>query len=562
MDLALVAAGRLALTANHTADSVSLVDLDRQKLLCEVPCGRRPSAVAVSRDGRRVAVSNLWSDSLTLLELAGTELRSLGEVAIGHQPRGLCFTPTGASLFVALGGADQVVELDWTSRKIIRRFAAAREPRRLALTKSGKHLVAASMRSSQVRCWNTETGELFWERAIHDSFNLMDVALTPDEESVITTQVHTRHHPIVKHNIEQGWALNSRAARMPLQSNDSSYRQMALDIRNRAVGDPTAVSLTDKGDLLGIVAAGTQELLLIQTEAIPWNPGEAGDFLDSSLDQEDGKFRRVPLGGRPLAVRFLPDGQRAAVANYLLDAVQIVDLRAGTVSATIALGGPEKPSAARLGEAIFYDAKRSHHQWFSCHTCHPDGHTSARAFDTFNDDSQNNPKMTPTLRGVTRTAPYTWHGWQANLGDAVEKSITETLYGKDPTKEEIEAVVAFLGTLEHPPNPHLVDGKRSAAAERGKLLFEGKARCSRCHQGEDYTSKANYDVKLPHDGSPFDKWNPPTLRGVYDRGPYLHDGSAETLDELLRTPHAPEKLGGKALTDEERRDLVEFLKSL
>src|SRR3954467_5649088 len=61
LDLALVADGRLALTANHTADSVSLIDLEAGKVLIEQPCGRRPAGVACSRDGRRAAVSNLWS---------------------------------------------------------------------------------------------------------------------------------------------------------------------------------------------------------------------------------------------------------------------------------------------------------------------------------------------------------------------------------------------------------------------------------------------------------------------------------------------------------------------
>jgi len=69
-------------------------------------------------------------------------------------------------------------------------------------------------------------------------------------------------------------------------------------------------------------------------------------------------------------------------------------------------------------------------------------------------------------------------------------------------------------------------------------------------------------VKLDADGSPFEGWNPPSLRGVYDRGPFLHEGRAETLDEVLRMYHAPEKLGGQALTAEERHDLIEFLKTL
>jgi cytochrome c peroxidase len=69
-------------------------------------------------------------------------------------------------------------------------------------------------------------------------------------------------------------------------------------------------------------------------------------------------------------------------------------------------------------------------------------------------------------------------------------------------------------------------------------------------------------VKLDDDGSPFPLWNPPSLRGVADRGPFLHDGRAETLEDLLRLPHAPEKLGGQALTPQERSDLLAFLKTL
>jgi cytochrome c peroxidase len=69
-------------------------------------------------------------------------------------------------------------------------------------------------------------------------------------------------------------------------------------------------------------------------------------------------------------------------------------------------------------------------------------------------------------------------------------------------------------------------------------------------------------VKLEADGSPYLRWNPPSLRGLWDRGPYLHDGRAATLDDLLRGPHAPEKLGGEALTPAERDDLIAFLRSL
>src|SRR5262249_55818714 len=99
-------------------------------------------------------------------------------------------------------------------------------------------------------------------------------------------------------------------------------------------------------------------------------------------------------------------------------------------------------------------------------------------------------------------------------------------------------------------------------AERGQAIYQDKGRCVRCHHGEHYTSAKTYDVKVESDNSPFDEWNPPSLRGLIDRGPYMHEGRVETLEELLRFNHAPEKLGGQALTAQERADLIEFLKSL
>ena len=96
-----------------------------------------------------------------------------------------------------------------------------------------------------------------------------------------------------------------------------SFGQIALDVRNKAVGDPAAVAFNSAGDVLAVAAAGTQELLLFQAGAISWVGGEPGDFLDTQLQDDDAKFRRVPLGGRPLAVQFVKDTAQAVVANHL-----------------------------------------------------------------------------------------------------------------------------------------------------------------------------------------------------------------------------------------------------
>src|SRR5271166_918927 len=85
-DLALLPGGRLALTANQTSDSASLVDLVAGKVLDEIACGRRPAAVACSADGRRAAISNLWSGTVTVLAVDGQHLRSACCIDVGPQP--------------------------------------------------------------------------------------------------------------------------------------------------------------------------------------------------------------------------------------------------------------------------------------------------------------------------------------------------------------------------------------------------------------------------------------------------------------------------------------------
>jgi DNA-binding beta-propeller fold protein YncE len=563
VDVALLPGGRLALTANHTADTLSLIDLDNGEIRAEMSCGRKPVAVACSPDGRHAAVSNLWSGTLSLFDLDGASIKPAGVVPVGIQPRGLAFAAKD-KLYVALSGDDEIAVLDWSSKKVTQRWSAPREPRHLAHSADGRFLAAASSRSAQVRLWDATSGKLIWTRKIEDAFNLRCLTFTPDGRALVVAHVVKRSFPVSRENIDKGWVTDSRLTRLPLDARAvPPLEQIALDKHGHAVGDPHGVAFDPSGRFLVVTAGGTHEMLAFEAAALPWSGGEPGDFIADSLLKDDGKLRRLPLEGRPLAVTFIPGSSRAVVANYLRDSLQVVDVRAGRVVRTIALGGPKQASLARQGEALFYDARRSHNQWFSCNTCHVDGHTCGLLFDTLNDDSYGNAKLTPSLHGVARTAPWTWHGWQNDLGAAVTKSYTETMFGLRPTADEVRAVVTFLGTLDHPPNPHRdTDNQLSPAARRGQALFEGAAKCARCHNGPEYTSEHLYDVKLEADGSPYRRWNPPTLRGLWQRGPFLHDGRSETLDDLLQGPHASEKLGGETLTPAQRRDLIAFLQSL
>ncbi len=561
-DLAVLPGGDRVLTANQTANSVSLVDLRAGRVLAEQPCGTRPTAIACTPDGKRAAVSNLWSGTVSFFEVSGPTLKPAGTLAVGAFPRGLMYAADGKTLYVALAGDDEVAAVDCAAHKVVRRWPAAREPRTLALSPDGRWLAAAASRSAQVYCWDTKAHQLLRSREVGDAFNLAGLAFTPDGRDLIVSHAVRREFPVSRENIDKGWVIDSRLTRLTLDADARPYAwQIALDTHGRAVGDPQGAAFAPDGKHLAVCASGTHELLVLDTKSIPWAAGDPGDFLDPTLRDDASKFRRVDLGGRPMKVAFLGESGRAAVANYLLDAVQVVDVRAGKLLRSIPLGAPAKPGPARRGEALFYDARRSHNQWFSCHTCHVDGHTCGLTFDTLNDDTYGNPKLTPTLRNVAHTGPWTWHGWQTDLGASVDKSLTQTMFGPKPTPQETADLLAFLRTLDPPPHPHKGRLPR-AAVERGRALFAGKARCAHCHKGPYYTSRGNYDVKLEADGSPYHLWNPPSLLGLYDRGPFLHDGRAGSLEELLEKHHVPEKLGGGKLTAEERRDLIAFLKSL
>jgi DNA-binding beta-propeller fold protein YncE len=558
-DLTVLPSQDRVLTANQGADTVSLVDLKAGKVLDEQPCGRRPVAVACSPDGKWAAVSNLWSGNITFFEIRSGSLKAAGTLAVGAFPRGLVFAPDGKTLYAAVGGADEVAVIDVPGRKVVHRWPAAREPRLLALSADGRRLAAASSRSSQVRCWDTRTRRLVWERKVEDAFNLAGLTFTPAMDDLVCTHAVRREFPVTQENIAKGWVIDSRLTRLAMQADALPFAwQIALDTHGQAVGDPQGGAFSPDGKWFALTGAGTHELLVLEGAAIPWTAGDPGDLIDEGLRKDARKFRRVPLGGRPMQVAFRKDTGHAVVANYLLDAVQVVDVRAGKLLRSIPLGPAAEDTPARHGEALFYDARRSHNQWFSCHTCHVDGHTCGLTFDTLNDDSYGNPKLTPTLRNVAKTGPWTWHGWQRDLGAAVQKSLTETMFGPKPTAAETADLVAFLKTLDHPPPALLSDPALRKAAARGQALFTGKARCARCHQAPLYTSARNYNLGLD-DGSPYKLWNPPSLLRVSDRGPYLHDGRAGSLEDLLQRHHVPEKLGGDKLTARELRDLIVFL---
>jgi cytochrome c peroxidase len=90
-----------------------------------------------------------------------------------------------------------------------------------------------------------------------------------------------------------------------------------------------------------------------------------------------------------------------------------------------------------------------------------------------------------------------------------------------------------------------------------------KAACNTCHGGPELTDGKIHSVGLEERDDVYKGYNPPSLRGVYDKDPYLHDGRAKSLRDTLAGPHAADSVTGLGeLSGAELDDLIEYLKSL
>jgi YVTN family beta-propeller protein len=271
----------------------------------------------------------------------------------------------------------------------------------------------------------------------------------------------------------------------------------------------------------------------------------------------DPRPRRLAVGRRPTAVVMDSQGRRAYVANTFADTVSVVDLAAAKVEREIPLGPTPALHPSDRGEQLFFDARLSHDGWLSCQSCHTDGHTNGRLNDNRTDGTFGTPKRVLSLLGVKDTAPWAWNGQMSALEKQVRTSIKSTMQGKAPSPGQVADLTAYLKTLTPAPSLERMGRGNPAGARRGQEVF-ARLGCAHCHRPPLYTSVESYDVGLA-DEAGLRHFNPPSLRGVSQGGPYFHDNRAAALaDVFARHRHGLRE----PLPDGALRDLVDFLRSL
>jgi len=272
---------------------------------------------------------------------------------------------------------------------------------------------------------------------------------------------------------------------------------------------------------------------------------------------------------------------------------------------------PQTPEKIALGKKFFWDKRWSASGTVACVSCHqPDhGWTDPQRLST-NFAGKPTPRRAPTLVNRLFSDRQLWTGLRASLeeqalkdGNRTDEKVVEHLGSVPAYQQEFRkvfgrkldpdgvarAIAAYVRTIVsgNAPYDRFRAGDKnamSAGAQRGLALFEGKARCVTCHAGFNFTDEGYRNI-----GVGMDKPNPdlgrytvtkneadkgafktPTLRDVAKRGPYMHDGSEKTLEQVvafydrggIKNPWLSSDVTRLGLAAQEQKDLVEFLHAL
>jgi len=470
------------------------------------PVSPYPVTLAVTKDGKLCVVASLWSRRLTFLTLPDADdgaPQVVGSIDMPFAPRTQLLVKEDKQLIVADSFGGQLAIVDVPQRKLLHvREFPGHNIRGMSTNADGTMLVVAHQMLNELA--HTVRNDVHWGLLMSNDLRWLklDAVLTPGTDLYDGAHMH------------------------PLGQAGS------------ATGDPSGLIMTSQGAVL-VSLGGVREIAI----------GREDDF----------SLNRVFVGVRPTAIVADSQGKFAYVANTFNDSISVVDIDAHEEVVEISLGPQPELTLADRGERLFFNANLSHDSWMSCHSCHTDGHTNGLLNDNFSDASFGAPKRVLSLLGRRDTGPFAWNASAESLEVQIRNSITSTMQADDPpTDEQLAALAAYVRTLQPPPSIDKARGIQDLKRVAGGEELFGALQCARCHKPPVFTTPKTYDVGLD-DKLGGRRFNPPTLRGVGQRGPYFHDNRSATLEDVfLKHEHQLDR----KLSEKELRDLLSFLRSL
>jgi len=589
--IAITADGATLLVINPDSNSLSLVSLGTLTTVTEVQVGMDPRTVTVDDVGGRAYVANRGSDSVSVVDLMMHQV--ITEVTVGDRPVGVAASPDGRFIAVAELGDDRVRFLDAASLSALSVVAVADRPHGLAFTPAGHHLLVTHLLSGDVTVLTVQPFTLYLplilrsQTAQHATRFTFHVSRLTFHVSRLPTWPHIAPAPAVLVNgagtraylpqtMAHGQGLNTqfdntvfpKVSVLNLETEEhQTSEHISLPETDQPVGLPWDVALACDDTELWVVNAASNDVSVV----------------DISNPTRPARVAHIPVGDNPRGIVISPDGNTAYVNNTLAGTVSVVDTQTYTVTAVITVTDIPLPPVLLRGKRLFHSSARpdlAQASWISCNTCHVEGEHDGRTW-LLQYTGAVPPGATPVitrnttgLLGMIETYPLRWSAEWDESADS-EFSVRFEQFGTGlihdgemhPTlgtpnqgrSYDLDCLAAFIDSLTVPSRMHTL----TLAEQRGKAIFESPATgCATCHPAPLYTDLQAHDVGT---ADAYGEWfgpliDTPTLRFLYDSAPYLHDGSAATMRDVLTTANPDDEHGVTShLTEQEIEDLIAFL---
>ncbi len=500
-----------------------------------------------------------------------------GELKTGHTPMAPVLSPDGGTLYVCNRFDNDVSFINLESGETVARVPAVREPVAADLTPDGKTLFVANLLpdgradadyvAAKITAIDTQTREATTIPLVNGAEGVRGLKISPDGNYVFATHLMARYL-VPTTQLERGWISTDALSVIRVNDKKLLYTVLLDDV-DQGFANPWAIGFSNDGNQLVVSSAGNHEISRIDLPAMMQKvagetiASDSAAHLDAhnNLSFLSGIRDRIKLEGNgPRAL--VADGEFIYIAHYYSDALEVMrTMKDGTLKRGLFPLAPRQPlTQERRGEIYFNDASLCFQNWLSCATCHPDGRTDGLNWDLLN-DGMGNPKNAKSMLLTHETPRAMWLGVRDHAEMGVRAGLKHIQFTVRP-EEDAEAIDAYLRSLTPVPSPHLVDGKPSEAARRGKRLFESMS-CARCHPAPLYTDLKMYDVGTTKGQDVGKSVDVPSLIEAWRTAPYLHDGRAATIHDLLRSQdHAGIQEETNKLTEDELNDLAEYILSL
>lgn len=560
---------------------IRVMDAKSYTLIKRVAVGRVPRGFSLSADGKKLFVTNSWDDTLSVIDTR--RLTVVATWPVGSEPSSVVEDRQGNLLFVANRISNDIAVLDAQTGAEQKRLLAGRGASYLALSPDGTRIYATHVYpnptphrtapESEITVIDAQRAVVVDRMPLHGIAGVFHVAFSTDGRLGVAAAYHPKNLVPLAH-LEHGAAFGFSLEVFGTDVGEPV--EVPLDELERYASQPFGVAIAPDKSHIYISCSGSEMVTVISIPRLLHFIHSHHPPLSQDLSASSNYITvRISVGRNPRGLTLTPDGRRLFVANRLDDTISVIDARTNQISSTIKLAGPDAVSALRKGEQTFYTARQSFQGQIGCANCHIDSTFDALTWDLEPDGFGRDIVANKLLEGIKNTEPYKWTGTNPDIPTECGPR-TEMYFWRSEQYDNLALadLAMYVRSLEARPNRWKPAGhEQTPAQERGRAVFERVAdkfgspipevnRCSYCHSGPKGTNQKMFDVGTHRETDNTRLLKSVPLTSVALVAPYLHDGSAGSLEEIW-TVFNPEDKHGRTndLTKDELNDLIEYLRT-